>query len=375
MRTLKTPFHSVTLSYPLDTICPLSDLIFVDIETTGFSAATSSLYLIGCVYFSKETPHLIQWFAETPSEEREVLKAFFEFISAKKLLIHFNGNTFDLPFLTHKCEQYDLPYSLEDFDGIDLYRRITPYRDLLGVPDCKQRTLEEFLDIHREDPFQGGELIQVYKNYLQEPTDVAFQLLLQHNADDMQGMLSLLPLLSYSDLFAGNIKIKKAQANHYQDQEGIAGKELLLKGRPFVALPKPISLRANDCYFYAENCEFTLRVPIYEEEMKYFYSNYQDYYYLPEEDTALHKSVASFVDKAHREKAHAANCYTRKSATYLPQWDVLFTPFFKRDYEAKELFFELTEERKSDRMGFSLYATHVLDVLFQTFLQSKKNIT
>ena len=46
-----------------------------------------------------------------------------------------------------------------------------------------------------------------------------------------------------------------------------------------------------------------MRVPLYEEEMKYFYSNYKNYYYLPDEDTAIHKSVASYVDKKYRVQA------------------------------------------------------------------------
>lgn len=365
MRTLKTPLNDFTLSYPLEKLAPLSEVLFLDIETTGFSAASSSLYLIGCIYYEAGCFHLIQWFSRCEDEEREILAAFFKFAEKKRLLIHFNGNTFDLPFLLRKCEQYELTASFDHLEGIDLYRRISPYRDMLGLADCKQRTLEEFLGLHRDDPFHGGELIQVYKDYLKEPTDVAYHALMQHNADDMRGMLSLLPLLSYSDLFAGKLRIKKAQANYYQDKDGSRRQELLLKGKLLTPLPSPVSCHAEGCYLSAEGTAFLLRVPIYEEEMKYFYSNYQDYYYLPAEDTALHRSVAVFVDKARREKAHAYNCYTRKRSSYLPQWDVLFTPFFKRSYDSSELFFELTEERKSDRDTFTRYTTHIMQVLFQ----------
>ena len=101
--------------------------------------------------------------------------------------------------------------------------------------------------------------------------------------------------------------------------------------------------------------------------MKYFYSNYHDYYYLPTEDVALHKSVAGFVDKEHRVNATASTCYTRKFASYLPQWDVLFEPFFKRDYKSRELFFELTDELKKDRLAFCKYASHILTMMASTY--------
>lgn len=43
--------HPVDLpdTYPLERIGALRDLLFFDIETTGFSGDTSQLYLIGCV--------------------------------------------------------------------------------------------------------------------------------------------------------------------------------------------------------------------------------------------------------------------------------------------------------------------------------------
>ena len=69
------------------------------------------------------------------------------------------------------------------------------------------------------------------------------------------------------------------------------------------------------------------------------------------------------MDKKHRIQASAANCYTRKLSSYLPQWEVVFEPFFKRSYTEKEIFFELTEERKMDRELFARYAGHVLGML------------
>ena len=60
-------------TYPLDRIGPLSDLLFFDIETTGFSGDTSNLYLIGCTYFQEGSWNLIQWFADTKAAEKDLL--------------------------------------------------------------------------------------------------------------------------------------------------------------------------------------------------------------------------------------------------------------------------------------------------------------
>lgn len=367
MKIAEETLENFSVEYPLERIAPIESILFIDIETTGFTAKSASLYLIGCAYFQAGKWRTIQWLAENYNEEADILNAFFEFAKFYRCLIHFNGNNFDLPFITQKCQQLNLPFNFDAFEGIDLYKRINPYKFFLKLPNCKQKTLELFLGIDRTDVFTGGELIGIYHDYVKTPTDFAESSILLHNADDLKGMLQIVPLLAYYDLFVPSFKTKRVQANHYKDSQGNSRTELLIYITPEVALPKSINAYANNCYFRGEGTECTLKVPIYEEELKYFYSNYHDYYYLPTEDVALHKSVSGFVDKEHRVPATAANCYTRKYSSYLQQWDILFEPFFKRDYKSRELFFELTDDMKKDRQAFTNYALHVLSMIAATF--------
>ena len=344
-------------------MAPLDKILFFDIETTGFTAKNSNIYLIGCTYYNKDGWNLIQWFACNYQEEPEIIRAFFEFSKNYTHLIHFNGSNFDIPFMEQKCEQYKLPFSFEHLTGIDLYKRIAPYKFFLRLSNCKQKSIELFLGINRTDTFQGGELINVYHNYVNEPDDSDFQLLLLHNADDVRGLVRIIPILAYYDLFNLNMTAKKVQANTYRDYFGAEHQELLIRVSLPTILPVPVKFHINSCYFNGEGKIGHIRVPIYQEEMKYFYTNYKDYYYLPDEDMAIHKSVASFVDKDYRTKATASNCYTRKFSTYLPEWDLLIQPFFKRDYKSQEFFFELTDDIKQNREIFSHYAQHILQMM------------
>lgn len=365
MRIEDKKLENFDIDYPLERIAPLDKILFMDIETTGFTAKTSNLYMIGAAYYKEGAWHIQQWFAQKYEEEKSIMEAFFSFAASFTHIIHFNGNNFDLPFLMQKCRLYNLPYNFDAYDGIDLYRRISPYKFFLNIPNCKQKTLESFLGIKREDKYNGGELIGIYHDYVKEASDESCNRLLLHNNDDMKGMLKIISLLAYNDLFNSDLRAKKVQSNIYQDYHGRERHALLMKVKLPTALPRPVSVMSNGCYFNAEKNEGVIKVPIYDEEMKYFYSNYKDYYYLPDEDMAIHKSVASFVDKEHRVQASAANCYTKKYSSYLPQWDIIVEPFFKRDYKGRELFFELTDERKKDRALFSGYASHILNKMVQ----------
>lgn len=360
MKKFEETLDNFNIEYPLENIDSLDKFLFVDIETTGFTARSSYLYLIGCAYYSAEKWHIIQWFAETPEQEADIIKYFWEFAEYYKYLVHFNGNNFDLPFLKQKADMLGINIDLDKFEGIDIYRRISSYKFFLKLPNCKQKTLEQYLGINRIDAFSGGELITIYHDYIKNPTEFSEKALILHNAEDVKGMLNILPMLSYYDLLNGNIKAKKVQANHYSDLSGRTRKELLITISLPVPIPKPLYASANSCYFRAEDDIATIKVPLYEEELKYFYSNYKDYYYLPDEDVALHKSVATFVEKDYRIQAIASNCYTRKQSTYLPQWDYIFEPFYKREYKGREIFFELTPELKKDRAAFTAYAKHIM---------------
>lgn len=363
MKNQKYIISATALTYPIDKLGKKEDLLFLDIETTGLSPNTSVIYLIGCCYYRNSQWICEQFFATNPSEECEILTAFLDVMKKYPILIHFNGNQFDLPFIKKRCDALSIPCDFDKACGIDIYKRIFPYRFFLKLSNCKQKTLESFLGINRDDKYQGGELIAVYHEYCQSHDAEALSLLLLHNHDDIEGMLMLLPVLTYTDLFSEHIKVKKVQCNSYKDVNDVKKKELLLTLSFSISIPKPISFQANDCYFSAKDNNGLLKIPVYQEELQYFYENYHDYYYLPEEDMAVHKSVSTYVDHSFREQATKATCYTRKYSSYLPQWDHLFEPFFKREFKSTNLFFELTEELKTNRDAFSKYASHVLSMM------------
>ncbi len=387
--------------YPFDRIADQEeDILFIDIETTGLSPKTSVIYLIGCAYFSNEKWHLRQFFADEKNEEFDLLKAFIGFAKDYKVLLHFNGDRFDLPFIKFKCDKVNMIDPFEKMESIDIYKRVAPYKNILGIPDCKQKTIELFLGIDRTDLYSGGELIEVYKRYLTEKKQKLYDLLLLHNADDIRGMFNLLPVLYYYDLFHAicdrniilfrtdaeefpqvrtgfsidegsdnedpdavidlPIRATKVQANYYKDINGHNSQEIIMKIAIPDYLPSTIGASTENCFFKAAGDNLTLRIPLIEAELKYFYDNYKDYYYLPGEDQALHKSVAQFVNTNFREQATKQNCYTRKPGQFLLEWDAVFSPVFRRSYNDKTLFFELTDELKQSRSAMSLYAVHVL---------------
>ncbi|MBR5376078.1 MAG: ribonuclease H-like domain-containing protein [Lachnospiraceae bacterium] len=365
MQTLKNTVSDQNMRYPLENLGDPEKLLFVDIETTGLSASHNSIYLIGCLYTRNGTWRTVQFFADSIDEEESVLYSFYNFALGFDTLVTFNGNRFDIPFIQEKLNKYDMPFDLYRYKGIDIYKRLRPYKALFSLADMKQKSLESFLDIERDDEKSGSELIKVYEEYTVHPTEFSQNLILTHNYDDICGMKSLVPMLAYSDLFNGPIKAEKAVRNNYKDYNGYLRSELIIEFTFPVAVPKAVSAGFTDCYLMLGGNKGKLRISMYTGTLKFFYPNYRDYYYLPDEDRAIHKSVGTYVDKDRRIQATASTCYAKKKGVFLPEWDEIVTPVFYENYRDNTMYFELGENIKNNPDVFTKYASHIMETIMK----------
>lgn len=363
MLIISQPLSEIELPFDSSSLSEKESVVFFDIETTGFSASTSQVYLIGCISYNNSSFQLMQWFAQSNEDEAQLLHNFFHYIEPYKTLITYNGEGFDMPFLINRCKRYQMPYDFTKFESMDLYKLLAPYKDILKLPNLKQKTLETFLGISREDRYHGGELISVYYNYIKKPDEHAQSTLLLHNHDDLIGMMKIYPAIAYYYLLHGNIHNATCQLHSYKSAKGEPLEEAIFTFSCDMPIPKEFSYRKQEVYLTGTTTTCRISVQVYTDELKYFFPNYKDYYYLPMEDISIHKSVAFYVDKNFRTQATAANCYNKKSGRFLPQKREIITPFFKQNYKDKQTYFEINEDFLNDNEKLLLYVKHLLITL------------
>lgn len=302
-------------------ICPSDrNILFFDIETTGFSREFHMIYLIGAAACYNGRWRLLQWFAQEPQEEPEVIRAFLDFSKDYDTLIHFNGQRFDLPFTEARARSLQIPWTLEFNESIDLMNLIRPYKSLCRLENCRQKSVEQLLGLSgREDTMSGGELIPVYHHYVHKKDSRSLDLLLLHNADDVRGMTGLTRVALWPDFFHSDFHFTHMECS---DQGIVFHYESSMR--------MPVLLHADlECWqLCAGGNSLSLGACFTDTTLKHFYKNYKDYYYLPEEDIVVHKSIAEFVDKEHRQKATRQNCFIRQEGRFLPQPVPLITPEF-----------------------------------------------
>ncbi len=347
----------------LSALCSDPDSLFIDIETTGLSPAKAHIYMIGLIYIQDDEPVFEGLIAETPSDEEYILKAFLDIVSGYRMLIHFNGTTFDLPFIVSRCRAYDLTFDPGAYESLDIYRCISHYKRLLGLNNCKQKTVERFLGFDREDTYSGGELIDVYQRYTASKDDGLYRILFTHNYDDLCGMYNILPVVAYGRMGQDIPDSIDTDISEYKGYDGLIHKELLIRYTLSLDIPHPVSSSLQGIFLSVRERNVLIKVPVYEGELKLFYNDPKEYYYLPEEDIAIHKSVSAYMDKRFRQPATAGNCYTRLTGTFLPQFSEFFIPVCKSSYESKDLYFEFGTDKACDIPFLQRYVGHILKYL------------
>lgn len=293
-------------------------------------------------------------------DESLIITSFFDFASKFKNIVHYNGNGFDIPYIEAKCKLYNIPYSFNIFESYDLYKVISPFKIIFKTENIKQKTMEKFLGINRNDTFSGGELINLFEEYMRNHNTDLRENILLHNFDDIKGLLFLCDLFNYSSIFNGNFTVDSVKYNI--DDNGNYNYATINCKTTFY-IKERVSNGHGPFYFTMYNNTLIVKVDIYTAGLKYFYPNYKDYYYLPNEDCSIHKSVAFYVDKEFRTKAKAANCYSKKTGRFLPQITETIKPYFKINYEDSMTYFELTDEILNLKYDLKEYVLEILNYL------------
>lgn len=348
---------------------------FFDIETTGLSPKISSLYLIGVLWYDAGDGlfHTRQWFADDYISEKDIIGSFTRFLSGFTTLVHYNGSGFDIPYIEKKCREHSLDSPFQHIKSFDVFREIRALKSLFHTPDLKLATVETLVGFARTDLLSGRDCIQVYSNFMQkkyfrdnEAMESEREKLLLHNKEDLAGTYLSAGLLAYQCPAA----LERAETSGYTVRvvyrasaaapfslfrEGQLCQEQPALSRNNGPSQEQPSLSQNgepgSFFVRFEKNRILLQIPLWEGTLCHFFPNYKDYYYLPAEDTAIHKSVGAYVEPQFREQAKASNCQVKKEGIFVPipkdlsAGDLLL---FRSGYKSKQQYVLWDEKTEQD---------------------------
>ncbi|MBN1916653.1 MAG: ribonuclease H-like domain-containing protein [Verrucomicrobia bacterium] len=177
----------------LDEVRP-ADVIFFDLETTGLTS--TPLFLIGAMSWENDGLAVRQFFARDYSEEAAIIALFLEWAASKRLLVSFNGKSFDLPYVRVRAAANGVPFALDlpHLDLLHVARRIWKY----SLPNCRLQTLE----VHvcgrvRHGDIPSWEIPEAYHAYVRTSNAVEMVEVLRHNLSDLVTLADLMVRLPH----------------------------------------------------------------------------------------------------------------------------------------------------------------------------------
>jgi uncharacterized protein YprB with RNaseH-like and TPR domain len=167
--------------------------LFLDTETTGLSAATSSYaFLIGLAWWDAGGLQVEQLFMRDPSEEHSVLMALKERLAERNILVTFNGKTFDWPLLETRLRMTRSITPRMPRGHLDM---LHPARQLWRprLRSVKLTELERHvLGVPRDEDVLSALIPGLYFDFLRGGAAEPIFRVLRHNRMDLQGLAALL---------------------------------------------------------------------------------------------------------------------------------------------------------------------------------------
>jgi len=182
----------------IDSNLEISEVLFLDTETTGLVGGTGTIaFLVGVSWFELATLHTWQFFLCSPANEPAMLEQLQVVAERFKAVATFNGASFDLPLLKTRALLNRMRAPWDNLTGLDL---LVPARRLWSrqLENCRQQTVEkEICQLKREGQDIEGHLIpQTWFDFLKLGRTQDMSRVLYHNHRDMLGMAHILGLVA-----------------------------------------------------------------------------------------------------------------------------------------------------------------------------------
>ncbi len=171
----------------------LKRILFVDTETSGISGGTGTFaFLIGIGYFDNACFRVAQYFMNDLNEEHPLLFELNQFMNEFRLVVSYNGKSFDVPVLASRNIYHRIESPLTQLHHLDLLHAVRRHWKN-RLPDCSLNTAEQYLlQVVRTGDVPGYLIPHLYFSFLQYRNVEALKPVFYHNQQDVLSMAGLL---------------------------------------------------------------------------------------------------------------------------------------------------------------------------------------
>ena len=175
-----------------EAVCDIGQWLFLDTETTGLAGGTGTYaFLVGVGWWEEERFVVEQFFMRNHGEEPSLLLDVLERLAERRVLVTFNGKSFDWPLLQTRFQMTRMGAVPELLAHLDL---LHPARQIwrLRLPSVALTQLERhILQFDRGEDIPSETIPQRYFDFLRGGSPEAMVEVFHHNQMDLCGLAAL----------------------------------------------------------------------------------------------------------------------------------------------------------------------------------------
>ncbi len=180
-----------------------ANCLFFDTETTGLSGAGAVPFLIGFGMFVAGGFETRQYIIPDFADEAAMLENVFTEFSDKRILVSYNGKSFDKPLIEDRLIIHRIARAVPFDEHIDLlHTSRSLFKRRLG--NCSLGNIEEHvLGYTRDDDIPGYLVPSVYLDWIHNDAAAQLKEVIEHNRQDIVSLAALVSVISESFESAG----------------------------------------------------------------------------------------------------------------------------------------------------------------------------
>lgn len=302
---------SETIKYPeLVSQYTKSGDIFLTIETTGLSPERHRIVSVSCGHFSGDEVECTIYFSENDEDELSVIEAASKEIKKASRVITWNGDSFDLKFLSERASVYAkkiepsssfVKIGHNELPSYDLTHLLRPVKRYLPDQSLSIYTLLSAIGLNDNSLPDGRTVVTLYKTWLATDEEKYRTPIIDHTIYKLTGIMNLMSLVNCTRI------------NHVKpviDAIGVSDDMLRVKGHSDIFFPVSMKLTLPGITLIFSKNDLDATFDYNAGSMRIYFPDPASYVRLNESGKLIPKELSKSLPKDAYSKVTRNDCYT-----------------------------------------------------------------
>lgn len=277
---------------------------YLTIETTGLSPERHRIISISVGTISDDIIGITTFFSDNKDDELTIIENGLDAIGDAGRIITWNGDSFDLRFLSARGEEYGIKSPVQA--SYDLKKIFSPLKRFIASGSLSLYDTLEEMGISDDSVPDGKTLVTLYKTFIETGEKRYSEPVLQHSVYKLTGIMNLMCLHSC-------LNINKAVPTI--NESSVTDETLIVSGSTDLFFPTNLHIGMDGIdLFYSEN-RFNARFTLYDGRIRMYFPDPASYVRLKSDGSLIPKELSRSMSKDSYERVSKESCFSRENPT------------------------------------------------------------